>query len=73
MILNVQLNVGAAEPEHVQAVFQWHPGVLGDKAVGRGRHLKQDDIGSQAGLIDEAVHQVVLQWGVVGLIVYYEK
>ena len=62
-----------AEPEHVQAVLLWHPRVVCDKAVWSGRYLEQDDIGSQAGLVDEAVHQVVLQRGVVRLVVHNEK
>ena len=62
-----------AEPEHVQTVLLWHPGVLCDKAVWGGGHLEQDDVGSQAGFIDEAVYQVFLQRGVVRLVVDNEK
>ena len=62
-----------AEPEHVQTVLLWHPGVLCDKAVWGGGHLEKNDVGSQARLIDEAVHQVVLQRGVVRLVVDNEK
>ena len=57
--------------QHVQAILWLDPRVFGDQAVWRGRHLKDDNIGRLADrwVVDEAVHQVVLQRSVVGLVV----
>ena len=57
--------------QHVQAILWLDPRVLCDQAVRRGRHLKDDNIGRLADrrVVDEAVHQVVLQRGVVSLVV----
>ena len=64
-------NVAKILLQHVQAILWLDPRVLGDQAVRRGRHLKNDNIGRLADcqVIDEAVHQVVLQRSVVGLVV----
>ena len=63
------------QPVHIKAVCVVNSGVFGDKAVRGGRHLKKYNVtgGADSFVIDKSVHKFVLQWGVVSLVVYYEK